>query len=590
MGAGNSPSQKKEAFMSDRKRQLSSKLMGPALTRRQFMKLAGVSVAAAGVASWPNHWLFAAQPARKRIVIHGERQVTSLGYHNRRETEHVSMVDAGLVTQNPVTLERLPVLAEELPSVKKGTWKIDTQKKTMVTVYKLRPGLTWHDGKPYTSKDFEFGWQIAKHPEFPMPDRLVPELISKIETPDDRTIVIHWNDLYNEAYAIQYTHVRAFPRHLLQEAFTAGDMKAFANLPYWNKNFVGAGPYRVVEWDAGTRMELEAFKDFTLGRPKIDRVTYKTVEDTNTNLAAVLAGEVDLCMRSTISFDGAMILREQWEKQGKGKIYISPASWSWLNLSRDNPWFSDVKVRRALLHAIDREAMVQNLFKGEKIVSHLPLSRVRKSYKKALATATLYKYDPETAKKLFAEAGWKPGSDGVLVNAKGERMEFEFRVTAERRDHEQAQAIIADYWKKVGVWTNIKNLPNRLLNAAENRNRWPGAFIGTHNVTVEEWQERFHTKNIPTAENKFAPENVSGWNDPRKDAILDELNSIVTPARSEQLQLEFLKMFTDALPHLPLYYSPEVLVAKKGLSGITPRQESGGQNSSSWNMYQWDKS
>ena len=575
--------------MSDRKRQLSSKLMGSAVTRRQFVKLAGVSVAAAGVASWPNHLLFAAQPARKRIVIHGERQVTSLGYHNRRETEHVSMVDAGLVTQNPVTLERVPVLAEELPSVKKGTWKIDTQKKTMVTVYKLRPGLTWHDGKPYTSKDFEFGWQIAKHPEFPMPDRLVPELISKIETPDERTIVIHWNDLYNEAYAIQYTHVRAFPRHLLQEAFTAGDMKAFANLPFWNKNFIGAGPYRVVEWDAGTRMELEAFKDFTLGRPKIDRVTYKTVEDTNTNLAAVLAGEVDLCMRSTISFDGAMILREQWEKQGKGKIYISPASWSWLNLSRDNPWFSDVKVRRALLHAIDREAMVQNLFKGEEIVSHVPLSRVRKSYKKALATATLYKYDPETAKKLLAEAGWKPGSDGVLVNSKGERMEFEFRVTAERRDHEQAQAIIADYWKKIGVRTNIKNLPNRLLNAAENRNRWPGAFIGTHNVTVEEWQERFHTKNIPSAENKFALENVSGWNDPRKDAILDELNSIVTPARSEQLQLEFIKMFSDALPHLPLYYSPEVLVAKKGLTGMTPRQESGGQNSSSWNMHQWDK-
>ena len=575
--------------MSNRKGPLSSKLTCAAVTRRQFMKLAGVSVASAGAVSWPSPLLFAAQPARKRIIIHGERQVTSLGYHNRRETEHVSMVDAGLVTQNPVTLERVPVLAEELPSVKKGTWKIDTQKKTMITVYKLRPGLTWHDGKPYTSKDFEFGSQIAKHPEFPMPDRLVPDLISKIATPDDRTIVIHWNDLYNEAYAVQYTHVRAFPRHLLPEAFSAGDMKAFANLPYWNKNFVGAGPYRVVEWDAGTRMELEAFKDFTLGRPKIDRVTYKTVEDTNTNLAAVLAGEVDLCMRSTISFDGAMILREQWEKQGRGKIYISPASWSWLNLSRDNPWFGDVKVRRALLHAIDREAMVQNLFKGEKIVSHVPLSRVRKSYKQALGTATLYKYDPETAKRLLAEAGWKPGSDGMLVNAKGERMEFEFRVTAERRDHEQAQAIIADYWKKVGVRTNIKNLPNRLLNAAENRNRWPGAFIGTHNVTVEEWQERFHTKNIPTAENKFAPENVSGWNDARKDAILDELNSIVTPTRSEQLQLEFLKMFSDALPHLPLYYSPEVLVAKKGLTGITPRQESGGQNSSSWNMYQWDK-
>ena len=91
------------------------------ISRRQFIKLAAATTASVGAASWPQGSIFAAQPARKRIVIHGERQVTSLGYHNRRETEHVSMVDAGLVGQNPVTLERVPVLAEELPSVKKGT-------------------------------------------------------------------------------------------------------------------------------------------------------------------------------------------------------------------------------------------------------------------------------------------------------------------------------------------------------------------------------------------------------------------------------------------------------------------------------------
>jgi peptide/nickel transport system substrate-binding protein len=218
---------------------------------------------------------------------------------------------------------------------------------------------------------------------------------------------------------------------------------------------------------------------------------------------------------------------------------------------------------------------VQNLFKGEKVISHLPLSRVRKSYNKALAASTVYKYDPERAKKLLAEAGWKPGADGVLTNAKGERMEFEFRVTAERRDHEQAQAVIADYWKRIGVRTNIKNMPNRLLNS-DNRNRWPGAYIGSHNVTVEEWNERFHSKNIPTAENKFAPENVSGWNDPKKDAILDELSSIISPARSEQLQIEFCKMFSGALPHLPLNYSPEVLVVKRA-SRAFRRARSGGQ-------------
>jgi ABC-type transport system substrate-binding protein len=180
------------------------------------------------------------------------------------------MLDGRCRPSKSVTFERVPVLAEELPSVKKGTWKIDMQKKTMTTVYKLRPGLKWHDGKPYTSKDFEFGWQIAKHPEFPMPDRLVPEMISKIETPDDRTIVIHWSDLYNEAYAIQYTHVRAFPRHLLQDAFSAGDMKAFA-IAVLNKNFIGAGAFRVAN---GTGAAWnEAFNDFAWGGRKTDQTT-----------------------------------------------------------------------------------------------------------------------------------------------------------------------------------------------------------------------------------------------------------------------------------------------------------------------------
>ena len=559
------------------------------LTRREFVWMTGTAAAGLSVVSSPLRAAFAAEASRKSIVIHFERAIVSFGYHNRRDTEQVALVDAGLAAQNPVTLERYPVLAEELPSIKKGTWKIDKQKRTMTTVYRLRAGLKWHDGKPYSSKDFEFGWQIAKHPDFPMPDRLVPDLIAKIETPDDRTLVIHWKDLYQEAHAIQYSQVRAFPRHLLQDAFNGGDMKSFANHPFWNKEFVGMGPYRVVDWQGGKLMVGDAFNDFVFGRPKIDRVTVRQVDDTNTNLAAVLAGEVDLCLRNTISFDGAMILKGQWEKEGKGKVFISPASWTWLNLSRDNPWFKDVRVRRALLHAIDRKALVQNVFSGEDLLSHFPLSRIRRAYKKALATATLYDYNPERAKQLLAQAGWKPGADGILANAKGERMEIEFRARAGQRDDEQAQAVIADYWQKIGARVRINNMPRRLLESSENRGRWPGAFIASHNMTVEEWPERFHSKNIPSAENKFVLDNVSGWRDPKKDAILDELKSIISDEREDELQVEFVKLFTEQLPHLPLFYSSEILVVKRGLTGVMPRQESGGQNASTWNSHQWDK-
>jgi peptide/nickel transport system substrate-binding protein len=531
----------------------------------------------------------AAQAGQKRIVIMGGRRTAGFANHGRSDTELTGLVDAGLAGQNPVTMERFPWLAEELPSIKKGTWKIDKQKKTMVTVYRLRSGLKWQDGKPHTSQDFKFGWEVHRHPEFPLRDRLVPDLIEKIETPDDRTIVIHWKGLYNEAHAIQKQQLRAWPRHILQDAFHAGDIKALTRDAYWNQKFIGTGPYRLVEWGGGAQIEAEANPYYALGKPKIDRVVYRVVEDSNTALSTMLAGEVDLALRDTISFDGATVLKEQWEAKGLGTVSIRPVTFRWVNLSGTNPLFKDVRVKRALLHAVDRESMVKNIFKGLAPVIHFPMSPFRKAYKRADAAATKYEFNVKKAEQLLAEAGFKPGPDGVLANAAGERMEFEFRTEAGSREDEQAQAIIADYWKKIGVRCHIKNMPQRILNAEENRNRWPGAMLGGHNLVVEEWAERFHSAGTPTPENRWSTESVSLWNNAQADAIMDELNSVIPEERAIELQVEFVKLYTRDLPYLPLYYRLEWLAIRKGLTGVTPRAETGGQNMNTWNMHQWDK-
>ncbi|MGH7774784.1 MAG: ABC transporter substrate-binding protein, partial [Candidatus Binatia bacterium] len=160
-------------------------------SRREFIRITGATAAGFAITPWGVLNATAAQVGQKRIVIMGGRRTAGFANHGRSDTELTGLVDAGLAGQDPVTLERFPWLAEELPSVKKGTWKIDKQKKTMVTIYRLRPGLRWHDGKPFTSHDFKLGWEVHHHPEFPLRDRLVPDLIEKIDTPDDRTIVIH---------------------------------------------------------------------------------------------------------------------------------------------------------------------------------------------------------------------------------------------------------------------------------------------------------------------------------------------------------------------------------------------------------------
>src|SRR5215510_15279514 len=125
------------------------------LTRRQFVAHSTLAAIGLGVSSRWNS-VFAAQGGQKRLVIMGGRRTAGFANHGRSDTEMTGLVDAGLAGQNPVTLERFAWLAEELPSVKKGTWKIDRQKKTMVTVYRLRSGLKWSDGKPHTSQDFKF--------------------------------------------------------------------------------------------------------------------------------------------------------------------------------------------------------------------------------------------------------------------------------------------------------------------------------------------------------------------------------------------------------------------------------------------------
>jgi peptide/nickel transport system substrate-binding protein len=557
-------------------------------TRRQFMVSSAMAAAGLGFSARARS-VAAAQAGQKRIVIMGGRRTAGFGNHGRSDTELTGVVDAGLAGQNPVTMERFPWLAEELPSIKKGTWKIDKQKKTMVTVYRLRSGLKWQDGKPHTSHDYKFGWEVHRHPEFPLRDRLVPDLIEKIETPDDRTIAIHWKGLYNEAHAIQKQQLRAWPRHILQDAFQAGDIKALTRDAYWNQKFIGTGPYRLTEWGGGAQIEAEANPYYVLGKPKVDRVVYRVVEDSNTALSTMLAGEVDLALRDTISFDGATVLKEQWEAKGLGTVSIRPVTFRWVNLSGTNPLFKDVRVKRALLHAIDRESMVKNIFKGLAPVIHFPMSPFRKAYKRADSAATKYEFNVKKAEQLLAEAGFKPGSDGVLVNAAGERMEFEFRTEAGSREDEQAQAIIADYWKRIGIRCHIKNMPQRIFNAEENRNRWPGAMLGGHNLVVEEWAERFHSAGTPTPENRWSTESVSLWNNAQADAIMDELNSVIPEERAIDLQVEFVKLYTRDLPYLPLYYRLEWLAIRKGLTGVTPRAETGGQNMNTWNMHRWEK-
>jgi peptide/nickel transport system substrate-binding protein len=232
--------------------------------------------------------------------------------------------------------------------------------------------------------------------------------------------------------------------------------------------------------------------------------------------------------------------------------------------------------------------MVDTISHGKEEVAHFPLAPTHPAFRAAEPVVKKYPYDPRRSEQLFAEAGWRRGADGVLANDRGERFSAELRASA-RVEFEQPLGAISSYFKGVGVETQIAQMPDRQLSSPDVRNRWPGFYLASHNMQVEDWDDRFHTSNIPTAGNNWVPINVSRWANPAKDRLIAALEDTLDARQRQQLTVEWLKLFAEELPHLPLRYNAEVTSYRSTVKNIPVRIESGGENYRTWNAHVWEK-
>jgi peptide/nickel transport system substrate-binding protein len=175
-----------------------------------------------------------------------------------------------------------------------------------------------------------------------------------------------------------------------------------------------------------------------------------------------------------------------------------------------------------------------------------------------------------------------------MANDRGERFSIDFR-SITRADQEQLQTAIAGYLKQVGIDTQINNITERQNGSPDFRNRWPGLYIGSHNIQAEDWRDRYHTVNIPSEATNWVGNNVAGWRNPAKDRLIDGFFDELQPQRQEQIMIEYLKLFTEDLPHLPIKYNAEVTSYRSSVKNVPIRIESGGENARTWNVHLWEK-
>ena len=394
------------------------------------------------------------------------------------------MSSGGFFTQDPTNDEFIPYMAEALPTVSNNGKRF---------VVKLRQGMKWSDGQPITADDWVTTWKIHtddkvgsnSYDSFFINDK--PITVKKLDA-----MTIQFDFPSTDATAYVKMGYQPWPDHVFGVAYKAGGAEAIKKLWGINvdpKTLVTAGAFVLSGYSAGQRATFKKntyFGDWNkdsagVALPYLDGESYRIVKDLNADLAAYLAGETDEFGASKA--DELAQIKKAIDAGSLNATLlpnISPAAqsnwitWNW-NKSGDpfkQSLFRDVRFRRAMSMIANRDAMVQLALGGLGVPTYYSVYPVFKNY--ISDSAPKYPYNLDGAAKLFAQMGFKKGGDGVLVNSKGQKMEFSLATNSGNNVREQIARIFVDEAKKVGVKINyapvdFNVLVGQLLSTGSNR-------------------------------------------------------------------------------------------------------------------------
>jgi peptide/nickel transport system substrate-binding protein len=562
----------------------------PSLAPFAVIAMVLVGCAAPGGSSRPssNAIAPASQPAApKRIVaaimadpavIH--RALIFPG-HSGQAGDLADLVSAGLTIQDSKGV-RQPLLAENVPSVEAGTWRVQPDGK-METTWRIRPNARWHDGAPVTAADMVFTATVGQDRDLPEFRAGGYDFVEAVDAPDAATVTVRWKAPYIWADRMFASGSDAFaipiPRHTLEQPYRESK-ETFRQLPAWSAEFIGAGPFKVREFMPGTGVQLDAFADFVLGRPKIDAIEARFITDPNTLTANLLANAVDTTLGSSLALEQSVDVRDQWRD---GHIELTYSSWIVLYPQFMNPntaVIGDVRFRRALLHAIDRQAMADTIQAGLVPVAHSYVSPNEPEYKETEAQVVRYEYDPRRAGQLLEEIGFARASDGGWQDGQGRRLSMEVRTTSSPAIHTKTFFPMIDYWTRLGIPIDPVVIPVQRLTDLEYRTTHPTFEVVRYpNGAANIW--RLHSNQTPLPENKFTGHNRSRYVNAEWDGQIDRYLATIPWRERMQVFGQIVHELSDQLYNMGLFYDTKTVLVANRLTGVTA-------DSTPWNAHLWD--
>jgi peptide/nickel transport system substrate-binding protein len=448
----------------------------------------------------------------------------------------------------------VPELCRELPTVENGLISRDGRRITL----KLRDAV-WSDGVPFTSHDVAFSVALIQDPNTIVTSREGWELIQRVETPDDRTAILHLRDTYS-AWASTFFSTGGANPCLLPKHIVASQN---VNTGAYNGKPIGIGPFVIDAWNRGQSVELSANPKYWRGLPKLKRVVYSIIPSDETMMTQLRAHDIDLWVQmNATKLDEALTVPDV-------TVIRKPSVYWWhLDCNCEQPALAEVAVRQALNYAIDRKTIIDKVLHGAGLLNWSVLSPLSFAYNPAVKQ---YPYDLARANALLDAAGWKRGAGG-LRSKNGQSLHFTVAYGAGSATWAQMLELIRASWSRLGVTFDLKSYQTNIYFAPYQN----GGIVqgGKFDICAFQWGNTASPTGIV---NLYAGDRIppQGQNDLRyRNAKVTDLlhRATQTLERAEQKTLlqQAQAQIAEDCPTFPIAQSVALYAASVDLKGFDP--------------------
>jgi len=444
------------------------------------------------------------------------------------------------------------------------SWQVSDDQKTIT--FKLKPNLKWADGKPLTSADVLWTWHAVIDEKTGSPYASDYQLVKKAEAPDPLTFSVTYEQAYAPALD-SWAGLQVLPEHLLkgQDLHTT----AFARNP------VGSHYYKLDSWTHGENIKLSRNPSSVLGQAKIDHLVSRIIPDSSAQFLELMAGNIDSMGLDPIKY--ARIIPARPELLQKLALYKELGnSYTYLGFNLKHKPFDDVRVRRAINYAIDKQEIIDGVYLGLGINIASPYKPGTRWSNPNLAP---YPYDPNKARALLKEAGFTDMNGDGILERDGKPFSFEI-VTNQNKEREKSAVLIQRRLKAVGIDVKIRAI------------EW-ASFIsrfiktGDFDVVVLGWSLGLDPDQYSiwhSSQQAPGQFNFIGYNNSIVDKLLEQGRLELNPDKRMKIYHEFARVLLDDSPIVFLSAGYGLTAIHKRVKGIdSPAPPAGlGWNSETW--------